>query len=143
LSALKKKQFNRAFHADIVVPEPDALLRQVADTLAERVVSYLALANKAGQTVSGSDMVMDAVRHTNRVGLVIIAADTSPDIAAKIARLAERQQIPHLSLLDRDTIGAVLGKGLRSVVAIKPGGFVAAIREEFERYRNFVDGGAR
>jgi hypothetical protein len=40
--------------------------------------------------------------------------------------------------MNKDVFGAILGKAPRSVVAVKPGGFVAQLMHEIERYRNFL-----
>src|SRR5512135_2097164 len=55
VSAAQKKQFSRAFKGDVVYDGADRLMDQVISLLEERIASYLALANKAGKVVSGSD----------------------------------------------------------------------------------------
>jgi ribosomal protein L7Ae-like RNA K-turn-binding protein len=109
--------------------------------LEERIASYVALANKAGKTVSGSDMVEDAVRGQT-VGLVIVAGDVSTEIAGRLERLAARSGTPCYRILSRERLGDLLGKGLRSAVGILPGGFVKNMLYELDRFRNFVEEGA-
>ncbi|WP_282003861.1 L7Ae/L30e/S12e/Gadd45 family ribosomal protein [Geotalea uraniireducens] len=118
------------------------VIDQVLARLEERIASYLALANKAGKVVSGSDTVLENLRRQKRIGLVLLASDISEDIGAKIAQQASRSGIPLFRLLDKERIGTLLGKSLRSVIAIEDGGFVPSIVSVLKHYGNFLDGGA-
>lgn len=134
--AIRRKQFARAFKGPVVHGTVEELTELVMFRMTERIASYIALANKAGKVITGSDMVEDAIRK-QEVGLVIIATDVSPDIGEKISRLATRVQLPCYRALTKDRIGGLVGKGLRSAVAICKSGFVQAIGNEIERLRNF------
>lgn len=138
--ALKRNQFSRAFKTPVVVPDQNGFADTVTAKLEERIASYVALANKAGRLMSGSDLVAEAVRKKN-VGLVIIAADASAESGRKIAFLASRESIPCYHLLTRDRFGALIGKGLRSAVGIQRGDFTAVLVKEIERFRNFSEEG--
>ena len=63
-----------------------------------------------------------------------IADSSSLDSLADLANPA-RTRSP------RDRIGAMMGKGLRSAVAVNAGGFVAALKNEIDRFRNFSEEG--
>lgn len=138
--AAQKKQFARAFGGDVVYNGADRLIVQVVTLLEERIGSYLALANKAGKVVSGSDMVMELLKK-RKAGVVFLATDISPEIGAKVMALAERYEVPHVAIFDKDRIGAFLGKGLRSVAAIEQSGFIETVIREIAKYRNFFEGG--
>ncbi len=140
--AAVRKQFARAFRGEVKGATSQDLLDKIISRLEERIASYLALANKAGKIVSGSDMVMEAMRKGKTIGLAIIAGDVSAEIGDKIAGTAAREGIPCFRILNKDRIGGLLGKGLRSVVAIEAGGFVPPLVKELQRYGNFLDGGA-
>lgn len=140
--AVTRRQFSRAFRGEAKVAPADVLAAQIDERLRERIASYLALANKAGKIVSGSDMVMEKMRKRGRIGIVLLATDISVEIGEKVAELASREGIPFFRLLDKDRFGELLGKGLRSVVAVEESGFVPSILKELERYGNFLDGGA-
>lgn len=140
LSALKRNQFNRVFKAEVVSPGAENFLGQVAAGMKERIASYLALANKAGKLASGSDMVMEMLRK-RRTGFVFIASDISKDIGAKVIELAKRYEVPSSAVFDKERLGAITGKGLRSAVAVEHGGFVEAINIEVAKYGNFLEGG--
>ncbi|WP_306533094.1 DUF448 domain-containing protein [Geobacter sp.] len=140
--AASRKQFARAFKGEVKGATSQELQSKIVCRLEERIASYLALANKAGKIVSGSDMVMEAIRKGKRIGLVIMAGDASAEIGDKVANMAARDGIPCFRILDKDRIGGLLGKGLRSVVAIEVGGFVPPLVKELQRFGNFLDGGA-
>jgi len=139
-NAAQRKQFARAFSGDVVYDGADRLIEQVVTLMEERIGSYLALANKAGKVVSGSDMVMDLVKK-RKAGVVFIATDISADIGAKVIDLAKRYDVPQVAVFNKDRLGAFLGKGLRSVAAIEQSGFIETVTKEIAKYRNFFEGG--
>jgi len=139
--ALKRNQFSRAFKVSVAVNDQNDFLEGVAAKLEDRIASYVALANKASKVISGSDLVVEAIKKKN-VGVVLIASDVSPEIGRKMTFLASRESIPCYHLLTRDRFGALIGKGLRSAVAIQPGDFVVVVMKEIERFRNFSEEGA-
>lgn len=140
-AALKRNQFSRVFKTAVVVNDLSGFVSSVAKRFEERIASYLALANKAGKIITGTDMVTDAIRRNN-AGLVIVAGDVSDDIGKKIVFLAARNSIPCCNVLTRDRLGSLVGKGLRSSVAIPPGDFATVLLKEIERFRNFSEEGA-
>lgn len=139
-AALQRNQFARSFKGEVRNGGADELIGQVAARLEERLGSYLALANKAGKVVSGSDMVMELIRD-GKAGVVFMARDISTDIGEKVAFLADRHGIPHVAIFDKERLGAILGKELRSVAAIEQGGFIDTVTREIAKYRNFFEGG--
>jgi predicted RNA-binding protein YlxR (DUF448 family)/ribosomal protein L7Ae-like RNA K-turn-binding protein len=139
-NAAQKKQFARAFSGDVVYGGADQLISKVVILLEERIGSYLALANKAGRVVSGSDMVMELLKK-KKAGVVFLATDISPEIGAKVMALAKRYEVPHVAIFAKERIGAFLGKGLRSVAAIEQSGFIETVTREIAKYRNFFEGG--
>jgi len=136
-AAAQKNQFARSFKGEVRHGGADQLIGQVVARLEERIGSYLALANKAGKVVSGSDLVMGLIKK-QRAGTVFLATDISTEIGAKVADLAKRYNVPHVVILDKERLGALLGKGLRSVVAIELGGFIETVTHEIGKYRNFL-----
>lgn len=138
--AAAKKQFARSFRGEVRCAPPDELVSLVAARMEERIAAYMALANKAGKVVSGGDIVAELLTRKTP-GIICIAADISPDIGKKIAYLADRAGVEHFSLFDKERLGALIGKGLRSAVAVERGGFSETIKKELERYRNFFEGG--
>lgn len=139
-NAAQKKQFARAFSGDVVFNGADRLIALVVTLLEERIGSYLAMANKAGRVVSGSDMVMELLKK-RKAGVVFLAADVSPQIEVKVIALAKRYEVPHVAIFAKERLGAFIGKGLRSVAAIEQSGFIETVTREIARYRNFFEGG--
>src|SRR6266540_2285029 len=134
--AAAKKQFARSFRGEVRLGSPEDLVGQVISMMEERMASYLSLANKGGKVVSGSDMVAEML--TRRTpGIICIAADISPDIGQKMTYLADRAEVERFSLFDKERLGALIGKGQRSVVAVESGGLSNVLKKELERYRNF------
>jgi len=138
--AAEKKQFSRAFKGEVREADAAGLISRVAVRIEERIASYLSLANKAGKVVSGTDMVLDAMKHRS-LGIVFIASDISVDIGAKVKAQTLRAGVESISIFDKDRLGALIGKGLRSVVAVEGSGFIRSLRQEMEKYRNFFEGG--
>lgn len=140
-NAIGRKQFNRAFKGEVAPISLEELTRHILERVEERIASYLALANKAGQVISGTDMVIEALRK-QQAGIVFFARDVSPDIGDKICQAAKRAHTEQVVLLDKDRLGQLVGKGLRSSIAIEKGGFAETVIKELRKYRNFFEGGA-
>jgi len=136
--AIQKRQFNRAFKAEIQLPSAELMVSCIAERINSRILGYIALANKAGKIVSGGSMVNDAIRSANKPGLILLAEDVSETIAEKIEQIAAYNLIPCLRIMTKDDFGAIIGKAPRSALAIKQGGFVAQLTHEIKRYRNFL-----
>ncbi len=136
-TAAAKKQFARSFRGEVQSAAPDALVARVVRYLGERIGSYLALANKAGQVVSGSDTVVEAFRRRTP-GVLFVAADISADSRERFVFLADRAGVSVIELFTKEQLGALLGKEMRTVAAIEQGGFIASIMTELEKYRNFA-----
>jgi uncharacterized protein len=139
-SAVQKNQFARSFKGEVRGGGADELIAQVVARLEERLGSYLALANKAGKVVSGSDLVMELIRK-EKAGVVFLACDISAEIGEKVSGLAQRFSVPQVAIFNKDRFGALLGKGLRSVAAIERSGFIETVNREIVKYRNFFEGG--
>jgi hypothetical protein len=140
--AATKRQFARAFKGEVQGARFEDIAALLEHGMRDRISGYLALANKAGKAVSGSDAVMDALRK-GAVGVLFIASDSSESSFRRFASAAENHKIPFCSLFDKAHLGALLGKELRGVVAVGDGGFVTSIRSELNRYGNFFEGGVR
>jgi hypothetical protein len=140
--AAAKRQFARTFKGEVHGAGIDALVPMLEQLMCDRISGYLALANKAGKVVSGSDAVMDVLRK-GAVGVLFIARDSSETTRHRFETTAKRGSIPCCSLFDQLQLGALLGKEQRSIVAVNDGGFVDSIRNELNRYGNFFEGGVR
>ena len=137
-TALKQRQFSRAFKCDVVGVSADEMVIRVGITMNSRILGYLGLANRAGKIVSGGSLVSDAIRSSNKPALVLIAKDVSESIGEKIELLAAVNRIECARVLTKEDFGAILGKAPRSAIAVKSSGFVAQLKHEIKRYRNFL-----
>jgi predicted RNA-binding protein YlxR (DUF448 family) len=139
--ACERNQFSRAFKTNVPVADPKVLQAWVIRSMEERIASYLALANKAGKVVSGSDLVADMIKRKASVRkLILLAVDISEDIGNRLRGLADLHGVAHATLFSKDYFGELLGKGLRSAVAVQGDGFVDTMTNEIDRYRNFLRG---
>jgi uncharacterized protein len=136
--AAQKKQFSRGFKGEVLGADAEGLSRQVVGKMEERIASYLSLANKGGKVVSGSDQVLEKLKK-EAVGLLFIATDISQDIGEKFRAVAKLKGVPCVTLFTKERLGGLLGKELRSVLAVLDSGFVASIGLETEKYRNFFE----
>jgi uncharacterized protein len=139
--ACERKLFSRAFKRDVLGADADALRDLIITMMEDRIASYIALANKAGKVVSGSDMVGEVLKKKRDIaGIILVASDVSEDIGNRIRSLAAQYGVEHVTLFDKERYGSLLGKSLRSVLAVQGQGFVEKLKMEIERYRNFLRG---
>ena len=139
--ACDRNQFSRAFKTNVSVSDPNGLQAWVIRSMEDRIASYLALANKAGKVTSGSDLVADTLRKKMSVNkLILLATDISEDIGNKLRGLADLHGVTHVTIFTKAHFVELLGKGLRSVVAVQGDGFVDTMSKEIDRYRNFLRG---
>jgi ribosomal protein L7Ae-like RNA K-turn-binding protein len=139
--AIEKRQFSRSFKGEVKTGSAETIVTIVRNLLADRVISFISLANKAGKVISGSDSVLDAFRKGSPE-LLLLATDISPESAEKFIAAARKSKVEVYYLLSKDRLGASLGKELRSAAAIVQSGFVTTLRLELTRYGNFFEGGA-
>ena len=141
-SALKRKQFQRSFKGDIkLLPEAE-LTALIVKCLEEKISSLIALANKAGKAVSGSDKVMDTVRR-GEAAILILAADVSSDSRAKFIAAAQKAGVETFRFSMKDSLGGPLGKEVRTAVAVLKSSFAETLQFDLKRYWNFFEGGAK
>ncbi|HBA89141.1 MAG TPA: DUF448 domain-containing protein [Geobacter sp.] len=136
--AALKKQFGRGFKEEVPAVDAELLLGQVGAKLEERIASYLCLANKAGKIVSGADQVAEKLKKGG-VGMLVIASDISKESGEKFRGLARLKGVRCMTLFTKERLGELMGKELRSALAVTESGFVASIDLEMEKYRNFFE----
>ncbi|MCR5651269.1 MAG: ribosomal L7Ae/L30e/S12e/Gadd45 family protein [Lachnospiraceae bacterium] len=97
----------------------------------------LSLAAKAGKTVSGETAVLNAVRSGN-ASLVIISTDASDNTKKKFSDKCSYYGIPHYEYGTKTGIAHVIGKEVRSTVAVTDPNLGGRIRMKLEEMS--VDG---
>jgi ribosomal protein L7Ae-like RNA K-turn-binding protein len=80
-------------------------------------LALLGLARRAGKVLQGTDAVRRAVR-SGEAALVLLAGDASPVQLEKVRRLLRHHEVPHAVVADRNRLGAALGAGPLSAVAV-------------------------
>ncbi len=89
----------------------------------------LGLARRAGGVAPGTEAVRRAIRE-GEARLVLIAGDASSVQMDKIRTTMHDRTIPRVILGDRDTLGAALGRGPISAVAVTQRSLAERLAEE-------------
>lgn len=141
-SALKRKQFNRSFKGDVKLLAEAELSALISKRFEEKITSLLALANKAGKAVSGTDTVMETLRR-GEAAILIMAADISSESRAKFCAVAAKAGVEIFRFSVKECLGGPLGKEIRTAIAVQRGTFAETLRMDLKRYGNFFEGGAK
>lgn len=140
-AALKKKQFGRSFKQEVRIPSSPELTALIVRLLEDRIISTLALANKAGKAVSGSDTVMETLKKGS-AKILILAEDISVESAAKFTAVAQKTGVEMYRFSIKERLGSPLGKDIRTAVAVQKSSFAESLQTDLKRYWNFFEGGA-
>lgn len=133
--AVKKSSFRRVFGATAQSVELGELNRQLQQALIQRIKGLILMARKAGQLITGSNMVLDALKGSAPPATVVMATDIADNMKKKIECTATRQQIVFTQLFDKVSLGQMIGKEERSVVAIQDGALATLLNSELHRYK--------
>lgn len=136
--AVKRRQFARAFRGEAEPVDAARLEMSLVAQVRDKVNDLLGMSRKAGQTVSGGNLVLAALDRPAGLGLVLLATDISAHVAAKVERKARACAVPCLRWLDKGGMGQLLGRAERSVVALRAGRFAEMIQVEVQRYMHMV-----
>jgi len=137
-SAVKRGQFSRAFRRSFEGGTAEELVASLTEQLRETILGLLGLARKAGQVLSGSNLVLDALGGKEVPVLVLIARDASEGIAGKVAGKADAVGAAHWRCFDKETLGRLLGREERSVVAVKAHPLAEKLKKELIRYTHIA-----
>ncbi|MFC1574629.1 L7Ae/L30e/S12e/Gadd45 family ribosomal protein [Gemmatimonadota bacterium] len=95
-------------------------------------LALLGLAQRAGAVVKGAEATRHALRR-GEVRLLLVASDGSETQLGKILPLAEAKGVQCETLGDRAALGAALGRGSLTAVAVTRAGFARQIRDRMGR----------
>jgi len=96
-----------------------------------RVLELLSLAARAGQVAGGAEQLTEALK-AGQLRLVLLASDTSEESIAKIK--SSSGSIPCVKMeLDKEALGARVGKGPRAALGLRAGSLSRAIAEQLPR----------
>ena len=96
---------------------------------ADEALRLLGLARRAGSVAPGTDAARRAVR-AGEARLILTAGDASGVQLKKIRSALKNRPIPWGTLGDRATLGAALGRGPVSAVAVTTESFARAIQDK-------------
>lgn len=89
-------------------------------------MGLLGLARRAGAIVAGTDAVRTAVKG-NRVHLVVFAADAAPGQVGKVEGVLRHHPLPVRWAPDRVALGAAVGSGPLTVLAVSEPSFAETL----------------
>ena len=136
--AVKKNSFQRSFKGQQLSVDPVQLIGQVAQAVERKITSLIGMARKSRQFIAGSSAVSDALKKGSSLALILIATDISTTIEKKIAALALRNHIETACFYDKQTMGQLLGREERSVIAIQSGLLADSLLKELHLHRELV-----
>ncbi|MCL2760983.1 MAG: DUF448 domain-containing protein [Desulfuromonadales bacterium] len=138
--ALRLHQFSRSFKGEIIAPALDGLFEQLQLLFIERILSLIALANRAGNVISGSDSIIDGLKK-KKIKFLIISKDISVETADRFLSIAEKTGVASYQFLTKEELAKPLGKELRVAIALSSGGITEMLQKELIRYGNFFEEG--
>lgn len=97
----------------------------------DKILSYLGLATKAGQTVSGEFCVEKSVRQ-GKAKLVIVSKDASEASQKNFRNICTYYKVPLYFFGNREKLGAVCGKESRVSMAVLDEGLAKAVIQQLE-----------
>lgn len=93
--------------------------------------NLLGLCQRAGKLISGNDLIETAIRN-NKVELLIISCDIGESMSKRYYDKASFYQVKLITFGEKDFIGANIGKGPRSAVAISDKGFAESFLKKYQ-----------
>lgn len=93
----------------------------------DKALSLIGLAQKAGQLLSGYNLVKRQFKEKKLPALIIISEDISRNSRSFFLRRCKYLDIPVIQAYSRDELGHAIGKGARAVVAIMNAGLANQI----------------
>lgn len=96
--------------------------------MTNKTYSFLGLAKKAGKVISGDESCEKAIK-SGKVELIIVAKDASPNTSKKFMDMCSYRHLNFRTFGIKEELGRMLGKDVRSVVAIVEKGFAGRMIE--------------
>lgn len=137
-AAVRRGQFARAFRRPLPGVAAAELQAALVAQVREGILGLIAMARKAGQVLSGSNMVVDALGGPEPPALVLVAADIAPGVGDKVSGKAAACGVPCRRCFDKETFGRLLGKEERSVIAVRNHPLATSLHRELIRYMHIA-----
>jgi len=124
--AVKRGEFARRLNVTVASMTVETLEGLIRDRVSRKVAALLGLARRARKVASGAEAVDWAVkRQTAR--LILSATDASSNSVAKSRGWAAQRGIAWMQAMGKEELGAALGGGPRSCVAVMDPNFAGAL----------------
>lgn len=104
--------------------------------LPPKVKSFLGLGQRAGKIISGESMVKEALAKNRKIGLLIVAQDTSSRNKDEFLFLAQKNKVKVEQIGTKSELGEAIGKGERAIIAIIDNNFVRSLEEAIQQEIN-------
>lgn len=99
--------------------------------MTNKTYSFLGLATKAGQLISGEDSCERAIR-SGKAKLVIVAEDSSDNTKKKFENMCKYKKVDMVFFGEKNLLGKYIGKDVRSVLTITGDSFAAHLKKQFK-----------
>ncbi len=96
--------------------------------MTDKVYSFMGLAMKAGKPVSGEEGCERSIR-SGKAFLVVTAEDASDNTVKKFQNACEYHEVPFFRFGEKEALGRLLGKGVRSVITVTDTSFAKKLTE--------------
>ena len=101
---------------------PDSADQPSRSPARRRILDLVGLAARAGAIIAGTDAVRAAARE-DQVRRVILAEDAAAGQQGKLTPLLDARRVPYHTLFSRSELGAAIGRGAVSAIAITDSSF--------------------
>ena len=98
----------------------------------DKVLSYIGLAMKSGNVVSGEFAVEKAVK-SQKAHVVIVANDASDNTKKKFYDMCSFYEVPVVSYAAKEELGHAIGKEFRASIAVTDQGFAEALLKQLDK----------
>ncbi len=133
--AAQKKQFDRTFKSHCLPITAEQMTADISNELLVHLGGLLGMARKSAQSVAGTNAVL-ATLGKSPLKIIVISTDISAKIGAKIKSKADRVGVETVSLFEKNELGRILGRAVRSVVGLPVGQLAEAFIADLTRYRD-------
>ena len=97
----------------------------------DKIQAFIGLAMKAGKVAAGEFCTEKAVK-SGIAFLVITAEDASENTKKKFSDMCKYYRVPFLTYSDKDSLGYIIGKQQRAMLAITDNGFASKLKTMIE-----------
>ncbi len=132
--AIVRKQFQRCFRNMISELSVEQMCTELRKAITQRIKNLVGMARKSGQLTSGSNAVISALKQPLTIAVILITKDISMGIAKKIIEISDRNELPSYQLFTKESLGQLLGKEERSVIAVHASTLADALLVELQRF---------